>query len=157
MAKADVFVKRILGLINARGSEAPIEADEAQDTIFWMNSYMADQAASGIALGYTEIEGLGDTVTIPAGANLGMIANVAVVMANEFGIVVTLSLAKMAVDGLKTMRKLGTNVGTSILPSTLPRGHGNEGHFGRDDHFFPADASLIEKEDGGFIALETNQ
>ena len=154
MATAADIVKQILNEINVRQSEAPIEADEAQDTIFTMNAYMLAQAANGINLGYTEITNLADTITIPDGAILGLVGAVAIMMAPTFGAEVSQALVMKAKIGTNAMRKLGVSMSEAEYPSTLPFGSGNE-HSGYDyDRFYRDQESTILKESGGSIGLE---
>lgn len=157
MATAEQAVKAILQKILVQASEAPIEASEAQDVIFTMNNYMLDLDASGVALGYTEVTNLGDTITIPTGALRGLIYNVAIEVAPEFNGTVTATLAKIAAESLQTMRKLGQSIGKMQYPSTLPIGSGNESHGAfRVNHFFPDQEAAILAETTGCISLEVS-
>lgn len=155
MATAAQLVKQIANRILVRESEAPIPADEAQDILFGINSYMAAQAANGINLGFTRLEDLGDTVTVPDGALMGIIANVAINMASQFGVSVSPSLGEEARIGLAAMRKLGVSVAAMEYPDTLPVGSGNEGDWDTQ-HFYPSADDTILTESGGSIGLETN-
>ena len=67
---ADQMVKAILGKILVRASEAEIQPDEAQDTVFAMNNYMTALAVSGINLGYTVVDDLSDPITVAPGASI---------------------------------------------------------------------------------------
>ena len=157
MATAATLVKQILSEIVTRGSEAPIEPDEAQDTLFGMNTYMAAQAANGINLGYTQVTNLGEKITVPDGALMGMIANIAIMMAPTFDAEISASLVAKAKIGLQAMRKLGVSIGPMSFPDTLPRGSGNEGNNTFDnDRFYHNDEPSILTEGGGSIGLETN-
>jgi len=157
MTTAATLVKQILSEIVVRDSEAPIEADEAQDTIFNMNVYMSAQAANGINLGYTQVTDLGDKITVPDGALMGMVANIAIMMAPTFEALVTPALAAKAKIGLQAMRKLGVSIGPMSFPDTLPIGSGNEGdNTFQIDHFYHNDEPTILTEGGGSIGLETN-
>ena len=157
MTTAAVLVKQILSEIVVRASEAPIEADEAQDTIFNMNVYMASQAANGINLGYTEVLDLGDEITVPNGALMGMIANIAIMMAPTFGAEISAGLVAKAKIGLQAMRKLGVSIGPMSFPDTLPIGSCNEGdNTFQNNHFYHNDEPTILTEGGGSIGLETN-
>ncbi len=157
MATAAQVVKAALQRVLVQASEAPLEADELNDAIFAMNNYMLDLDASGIALGYTEVSDLGDEVTIPAGALRGLIANLAIEVAPDYGGQITEGLVKAAREGLKTMRKLGQGAITSVYPSTLPIGSGNEGDYssGLNSHFYPDLEAEILAETTGSITLES--
>lgn len=159
MATADVFVRAILQELVVQESEQQIEQAEAQDAIQAMNDWMTMQDALGVSIGYTLISGLGDEVTIPFGANTGLIKNVAAYMAPQFGATVTQATATMADTGLKAMRKLSPGQKQMHHPSTLPLGSGNEhpgfgGFSGR--RFYPRPESELLTEQGGSILLESD-
>lgn len=157
MATAAQVVKASLQRILVQASEAPIEASEAQDFIFAMNNYMLDLDARGVTLGYTEVDDLGDEITIPSGALRGLIANMAVEVAPDYDGTVTDALAKSAREGLNTMRLLGQTMPESEYPSTLPIGSGNEDCAGRrTSHFYPDREAEILAETTGAIGLEVN-
>lgn len=155
MATAAEVTKSILGKLLVRQSEAPLEADEFQDTIFALNNYMTAQAANGINLGYTIVSNLADTITVPAGALQGIISNVAIEMAPDFGMTASAELIRSARLGLRAMRNLGTSLNSTQLPSTLPIGSGNEGDFFNSDHFFPGTSEDLLTETGNNIGLES--
>jgi len=152
--KADKAVKAALQELVVRGVEAPIEADEAQDAVLYMNLMMAQFAADGIALGYTSVTDLGDEITIPDGALLPMIKNLAVSLATQFGVPVPNDLFLAARAGLNTMRNITVKVIPSRFPSTLPLGSGNEHDNFTDRHFYPDQQSQILTEQSGTILLE---
>ena len=158
MATAAQVIKAIMQQILVQASEAPIEADEANDVIFAMNNYMLDLDANGITLGYTVVDNTGDTITIPTGALRGLIANVAIEIAPQFDAPITPALSAAATAGLKTMEKLGVTMGATEYPSTLPRGSGNEGYNGGgwQSHYYPDLEAQILAETTGAIGLETS-
>jgi hypothetical protein len=148
-------LKASLNLINVREAEAPIEPDEAQSYIFAMNNWMLDLDANGVSLGYTEVSGVGDPITIPTGALRGLIYGMAVESASDYDMPVSPAVATNASNGLKTMRKLGQRQGRTHYPSTLPIGSGNEGYRTFDIHFYPGLEAEILAETTGPISLET--
>lgn len=145
MATVEQVARASFGKILVSASEAPTEPDEYADFIFSMNNFMLDLEAKGVNLGYTPVSDLSDVVTIPGGALRGVINNMAVEVADDYGGTVTQSLAALATEGMKTLRKLGVRVGQTALPSTLPRGSGNEGGwlYRDSDHFNPNMESSI--------------
>jgi len=151
MAKASQVTKAILQEILVHGAESELEAVEFQDT------YMTAQAANGINLGYTVVSDLGDDITVPAGALQGIISNVAVMIAPQFGAQVDQALIAKAKVGLNAMRKLGITIQPMAYPSTLPVGSGNEGDGNfSNDHFFPGPDENLITETGQNIGLESN-
>lgn len=158
MATVARIVKASLQRILVQADEAPIEASEAQDFIDSMNEYMFALDAEGVTLGYTEVSGLGDEVTIPTGALRGLIANMAIEVSPDYKGAVTGALELAARDGLKVMRILGQRIGRTRYPGTLPVGSGNEGDygFGLSSHFFLDAEAEILAETTGSISMETD-
>lgn len=157
MATVAQVAKASLQRILFQGSEAPLQASEYQDFIFAMNNYMLDRDAEGITLGYTEVSSLSDQVTIPTGALRGVIANMAIEVAPDYGGVISEGLVLAAKQGLKVMRKIGQANPISFYPSTLPIGSGNEGSsLVWNTHFYPDMEAAILAETTGSIGLETD-
>lgn len=158
MATAAQVIRAILQEIIVQESEQDIEAPEAQDAIFAMNNYMTALDAQGVSLGYTIVQDLGDDITIPDGALQGLVMNVAMVVAGQFGAEVRNTTAQAARMGMDAMRKLGINLRAMDFPCTLPVGSGNDfpdsGFDG--DHFFHCEDDEVLTEQGGSILLEEN-
>jgi hypothetical protein len=152
--KANRAIEMALQELIVRGSEAPIQADEAQDAILYMNLMMAELAADGINLGYTEVTDLGDDITIPDGALLPMIKNLAFRLGAQFGVDIPRDLAVMAVSGMNTMRNIGVKIIPSQYPDTLPIGSGNEDETYNNNRFYPDQQDSILTEQSGPILLE---
>jgi hypothetical protein len=156
MATVEQVAKAALSRILVRGAEASFEPDELTDFIFAMNNFMAQLDADGVQLGYTVVTNIQDQVTIPDGALRGLIANMAIEVAPDYGGVVTDALAEAAGKGMVTMRKIGQTMPTSQFPSTLPTGSGNyyNGWIGRNT-FYPGSDAEILAETTGSISLES--
>jgi|TARA_R110000803_G_scaffold46383_3_gene97347 hypothetical protein len=155
MATVAQIANATLGKILVQDAEGAYQASEYQDFIFSLNTYMLALDADGIALGYTEVSNLADTVTVPTGALRGIIYNMAVEVSDEYGGTVTQTLQRIADESLVTMRKLGVSIGETSFPSTLPIGSGNEG-LGSifSSHFYPDEEDQILAETTGALALE---
>jgi len=122
-----------------------------------MNNFMAQLDANGIMLGYTEVNDLGDIVTIPTGALRGLIANMAIEVSPDYGGVISQALGIAAKEGLSTMRIIGQQMGATLNPSTLPVGSGNEDRsFGFGGNFYPDQEAEILAESTGAIGLEVS-
>lgn len=154
MAKASQVVKAILGKIIVGDAEAAINPIESQDTIFAMNNFMTALDADGISVGYTIVSSLDDDITVPPGAILGIICNVAITIAQDYGASVSASTIAAAKLGLSAMRKLARDIQPLVLPSTMPIGSGNEQFIDSDQHFFPGNPNVILTETGNNILLE---
>ena len=152
---AAVVARDILQELVVQGAESALNADEIQTTIRYMNRYMSKLAADGINLGYTIVSDLGDPITIPDGAILGMIKNVAIQIAPQYDVPISADLALAAQDGLRTMRNLGVELQEMRYPDTLPVGSGNE-IFGsiEGNHFYPNRQNEIRAEDNQTIIAE---
>jgi len=157
MATVAQVAKASLQRILVQASESPLSADEYQDFIFAMNNYMTALDASGVHLGYTVVSNLGDTVTVPTGALRGLIANMAIDVAPDYGGVVTDALVLQAREGMQAMRQLGQTIGATRNPSTLPIGSGNtDAGYGWTWNFYPESEESILAETIGTIALEAS-
>ena len=159
MATAGQVSKAILQEILVHGSETELEASEFQDTIFAMNNYMTSIDANGIQLGYTVVDNLGDIITVPAGALQGIIANVAIMLAPQFGAEIPQGLALKAKTGLRAMRKLGVTLASMHFPGTLPLGSGNEttNNWDSEQHFFfNSESNDVSTETNQNIGLESS-
>lgn len=156
MATVAQVCKAALQRILVQGSESTLAPDEYQDAIFALNNMMLALDAQGIALGFTEVSDLGDTVTVPPGALRGIIANLAIEIAPDYEGQITPGLQIAASEGLKAMRNLGVTVGASKYPSILPIGSGNEGDSAyRTSPFFDGEEDAILAETTGAIGLES--
>lgn len=154
MEKASTVITDALQELLIQASEAPIEADEAQTAIRYLNRMMARFDAQGISLGFTIIQNLGDYVTIPDGAYDGVVKNLAISLAKQYGATPTQDLYIGARDGLNAMRNLAVTVANASYGSTLPMGSGNQGDGTYTNPFYPASDYEIETEDGRTIGLE---
>jgi hypothetical protein len=157
MATVAQVINAALKKIIVAGSEAPLEADEYQDAIFALNNLVTDWDANGIALGYTVVSNLSDTVTVPTGALRGLIANLAIACAPEYDGVVSPELIEEARSGMNTIRMIGQSIPTSYYPSTLPLGSGNNNlQFGLTSFYYPDQEAEILGETTGSIGLEVD-
>lgn len=158
MATVEQVAKAALSRIIVQGSESQLEASEYADFMFAMNNFMAQLAASGINLGYTEVDSIQDEVTIPTGALRGLIANMAIEIAPDYGATISDALSLAAANGAQTMRLLGQHIKPSKFPSTLPIGSGNESSgigFG-NNRFYPESEASILSESTGAIGVESS-
>ena len=120
-------IRRALQAILVTGADSPLTADEYQDGLDALNAYMASLEGMGVRLGYTQCCTINDAVTVPAGAIRGIVSNLAIDIASDYGGRVSQALVKRADEGLKTLYRLGVIVGTSALPSNFPRGSSRYG------------------------------
>ena len=133
------IIKSALQEILVQASEAPLEPDEIQDALTYMNRFMTQIAAQGTNLGYTKVTSPTDPITIPDGALNGLVFELAIRLAPQFGKQVSPDLRQNAKDGRDAMRRIAVFVRSSKFPGTLPVGSGNECAEATylDDRFFP--------------------
>jgi len=136
MATAGDIANSALKRILVQASDAPLEADEYADFIEAMNNYMAALEAEGVNLGYTPVDNVADSVTVPPGALRGLIANLAIEVAPDFGGSISASLVEQARSGMQAMRLLGQSRIRSAFPSNLPVGSGVEDEGWDTEHFY---------------------
>ena len=157
MEKAGDIIKDALTEITVLGAEAPVEPTDAQGAIRYLNRMMAALDAKGVDLGYTEVSSFADDITVPAGANEGMVALLAMRLWTQYsdGQPPPPVLVASVTDGLNVMRILAVTVGQTEYPSTLPIGSGNEGDSTFTiDHFYPDLQAEILAESTGSVGLE---
>lgn len=155
MATAAQVIKAALQKILVQASESAIDADQYSDAMNTLNDLMNAYAAEGINLGYTEVTSIGDAVTVPAGALRGIIYNLAIDLAPEYGGEVTPAVVKIASDGYDAMMMIGVDTPVSSLPCTLPVGIANEGNDGWANPFYAEDEDAILTETTGAVGLES--
>ena len=150
------IIKDALFECTVLGAEAPVEASEAQGAIRYLNRMMAAFDADGIDLGYTEVTNLADVITVPAGANDGIVAQLAVRLWTQYtdDQPVPSELIARANSGKASMRNIAVTVGQTEYGDTLPIGSGNKSSGDWSDHFYPDLQSTILAESNGSIGLE---
>jgi len=127
----DVAEQALKEILVESGDATP-EADEYADFLDAMNNYMAALEADNVILGYTEVDNVSDTVTVPSGAIRGIIANLAIEVAPQYGGRVTPALVSKASTCLDQIYRIGQQFGQQSYPTTLPHGAGTrltEGDF----------------------------
>ena len=122
MTTAIELAQRALSKILVEGSDSPFEADEYADFYVDLNNYMAALEADGIRLGYTPVSDPADLITVPPGAIRGMVANMAIEVASDYGAQVQAGVAEQARKGMRTMRRLGQRKSHTQYPTNLPMG-----------------------------------
>lgn len=152
---AESLVTDALGGVFAVGTEQPVEQNDINTGIRYLNRMMAKLDVMGVSLGYTVVSSPSDAITVADGAISGMIDNLSVLLAPVYDQAVSAALFANAKDGLMAMRKLAIKILPTRHPSTLPIGSGNEGDFFNNDHFFHGIEAEVLNEEGGSILLES--
>jgi hypothetical protein len=138
--KAGEVIQDILQELVVQGAEADLIADETSTAMRYLNRYMTMLDAKGIRLGYTKVTTLNDNITVADGALMGMIKNVAMMLAPQFDVPISMDLREQAIEGLTAMRRLGIDLQPTQMPGTLPIGSGNEWDGHNFGHFYINDS-----------------
>lgn len=154
METANTVINDALQELIVQASEQAIEAIEFSTAMRYMNRMMAEFAADGLPLGYTDVSNASDPITIPTGAVNGLIYNLALHLATSYDIVVSPELAVKAQNSKNVMTKISNQISPSSFSDTLPIGSGNEGYI-YDDKFYSDSVDTVNTESGGVIGLET--
>jgi len=125
MSTAEDVVSDILQEITVQSPEQELPAVDFQTVVRYMNRFMASLDAMGTKLGYTNVSNPSDQITIPAGAEEGLVFNMALKVATTYDIAVSVDLAMKARDSLNVMNVIGNTPPKSSYPSNLPIGSGN--------------------------------
>jgi hypothetical protein len=152
---ASTVIRDALQELLVQASEQPIQSNEATDAIRYLNRMMFAWEAKGVALGYTVVSSLGDTVTVPDGALEGIVLNLAIKLAPQYDVAVSMDLRENARDAYKSILKLSITQPLSQYPSTLPIGSGNDGDSFDNHHFYETDTNTILSETTGTIVQES--
>ena len=137
-----------------QANEQAIEAVEFNTAVRYMNRMMAEFAADGIPLGYSQVSNAADPITIPAGAINGLIYNLALHLATTYDVPVGPELAVKAASAKNVMIKIASQISPTSYPGTLPIGSGNEGDAVYDDKFYTDPIDTVNTELGGVVGLE---
>ena len=157
MTTASELITDSLGEILVSAAEQPVQGPEMSSAIRYLNRMMATWSSSGLALGFTVINSPSDTVTIPAGAESGVVSSLALVLAPQYDVTVTAEFMKALKIGMNAVRDIAVTVEPTQLPCTMPIGSGNEYSSGNSigDRFYPCPEDTALTEEGGNIQLES--
>ena len=125
MSTAEEIVSDILQEITVQSPEQALPAVDFQTVVRYMNRFMASLDAMGTKLGYTNVSNPSDLITIPSGAEEGLVFNMAMRVATTYDIAVSGDLAIKARDSLNVMNVIGNPPPKSSYPSNMPIGSGN--------------------------------
>lgn len=154
METAKTLINDVLLEIQVNGAEQAVQAVDFQTALRYLNRMMFEFAEDGINLGFTEVTGPDDPITVNRGAINGIIANLAIQISNTYDFNIGPDLASRAVESKRVMTKIATQISPSSYPDTLPIGSGNETEYSSSDKFYTDDPNTINTERGGVIGLE---
>ena len=139
MATATEIITRSLTRLGIRAAETSLEPSELQDGLSLLNDMLSNWEEAGYNLGFSPVAGLTDEIRIPRGANAAVIDSLAIMMAPEYSRPISAALAASARLNFDNMLVANVFIGDVDMPSTLPRGSGNqcEDDAWFDTTFFP--------------------
>lgn len=114
------IIKRALRQIGELQSGEDPAAVDANDALTALNGMLASWDADGLRLGLPTLA-LTDTVPLPAGHIDGIVFNLAVTLAPEFGANVSSALGTLATRGRQTLQKVYRYVPKQVVDPTAYR------------------------------------
>ena len=139
MATATEIITRSLTRLGIRAAETSLEPAELQDGLSLLNDMLSNWEEAGYNLGFSPVANITDEVRIPRGANQAVIDSLAIMMAPEYSRPISAALAVSAKFSFDNMLTANVFIGDVDLPSTLPRGSGNQCDYDNwyNETFFP--------------------
>jgi hypothetical protein len=139
MATAQHIIERAFTKIGIRAAETPLTASEIADGLDNLNNLLSTWDASGVLKGVPPIADVGMEVEAPRYAIGALQAQVAIMLAGEYGVSVSSSLAAEVTLFVDQLIAASINLQDIKYPSTLPVGSGNQDGYGADYYrdYFP--------------------
>ena len=153
METAESVINDALQEILVQASEQELQTVDFQTGRRYLNRMMATSPYN--LLGFTVITNPSDNVTIVDEAIEGVIFNLAKRLLTSYDMSLTTELNMSANDGLKTIRRITTDIQPTQFSSTLPIGSGNNIVNPVSD-FFPPSAEELLTEGDGIMILESD-
>ena len=155
METAETLILDALKEIVAIPAESRIDAYKTQVGIFYLNAMMFEFAATGINIGYTQIDSLGDVITVPDSALDAIMLNLALAISPAFKESITsIDLFEQAEESMDVLRELSyARPANASYSPNLPVGSGNESF--DTSKFYDHSTTPILTENSGNIAYES--
>ena len=136
MATALKIITRAFSKAGIRAAETPLSASELSDGLDVLNDMLSSWNANGVLTGVRLLNDINAETFIPRDAEWAVKANLAIILAGEYGVEISTAMAYDASNSLAEMTKARIDLSEINPPDILPRGSGN---IQRDDSdFFPA-------------------
>jgi hypothetical protein len=139
MATALKIIERAFSKIGVKAAETPLQPSEINDGLDVLNDMLATWGATGVLKGVDPVMNATDEVKAPRYSLWAIKANVAILLAGEYGIQVSQAMANDAVSSLQQMTMAQIDMSDIPFPSTLPVGSGNYDGMGVEEDFFSID------------------
>jgi len=153
METAQSVINDALQEILVQASEQSVESVDFQTARRYLNRMMATSPFN--LLGYTVVTLPSDSITVVDEALEGIVFNLAKRLLTTYDMPLTSELSMAARDGMKTIRRITTDIQPTQFPSTLPIGSGNDLYNPVSD-FFPGSEAELLTEGDGVMFLETD-
>ena len=149
METAESVINDALQEILVQASEQSLQTVDFQTGRRYLNRMMATSPYN--LLGFTVITNPDELVTVVDEAVEGIIFNLAKRLLSSYDMPLTAELHASANDGIKTIRRITTDIRPTQFPSTLPIGSGNNIINPVSDFFPPSPEELLTEGDGVMI------
>ncbi len=138
MTTALKIISRAFQKAGIKAAEVPLTPSEIEDGLDVLNDMVKTWGAVGILKGVTPVIDVGDDLNEPDESSWALKANLAIMMAGEYRVEVSQSMAIDATNSLEGLISSSTDLESVPLPSTLPMGSGNdEQYYNSNQEFFP--------------------
>jgi len=139
MTTALKIINRAFQKTGIKAAETPLKPSELTDGLDVLNDLIKSWGASGLLVGVAPVQDVGDDLNEPDEATWALKANIAVIIAGEYRIEITQSMAVDASQSKNLLITATANLNDTEYPSTLPIGSGNRNQYGYgyDRDFFP--------------------
>ena len=151
------IIEDAMSLITIFPDESTIEDSEMQLIRRELNRMMYEWETQGIMLGWTEITSVTEEVTVTPAAINGIIANLAVMIAPNFGFpstpadqVIFQSVIGRAIAGKRNIRNIAVEMYPADFPSTLPQGSGQDYDYHTNDTYYSNPVPMFLMTNTGF-------
>lgn len=115
MSTVAQIVGRSLRLIQVIDARQPVKPTDMETGIFALNGMVRRWEADGISLGWIPVENPSDEVSVPEEAEQAVAANLAVLLAPEYGVAISPIVASMATQGMNDIMR-DQAIATPIRP-----------------------------------------
>lgn len=115
MSTVAQIVGRSLRLIQVIDARQPVKASDTETAILALNAMVRRWEADGISLGWIPVENPSDELSVPHEAEQAVAANLAVLLAPEYGVSISPVVASMATQGMNDIMR-DQQVATPIRP-----------------------------------------
>lgn len=105
MSTGTQIITRAYRMIGVKSASTPLSATEIADGLEALNAMLVRWEADGLAMGFSSLSSAGSTIGIPAEAEEGVCANLAVTLAPEFGVTPAPKIVEMADSGLRALQR----------------------------------------------------